>query len=168
LLAAVLLSGCAQGRQDTSAAAPATPDSSPAVTSSATPSPASTEPAGHDHEGEGTLYYTPGPSTEPTREAAELAERFARLWARPTAPPGQWFDDLAPLCTSTLATDLRTADPANAPTSRITGKPKSVISRTGEAVFEVPTAGGTLVIGALDVPGEGWRVAKVDFRRPGA
>lgn len=159
-LAALLLSGCAAGSTGDSAV-----PSQPATGAAASGSPAPTESAGRDDEG-GDLDYTPGPSQPPSATARALAERFGRLWARREVNADEWWQDLRPLCTPALHEKLRGTDPGNVPADEITGPPEPVLSRRGEAVFHLPAgSSGTLILGAADVPGQGWRVASVDFKR---
>lgn len=161
-LAALTLSGCAGGP----AGGPAPSETTSVETGlAASGSPALTEPAGRDDDG-GTLDYTPGPAQPPPPAARALAERFGRLWARRKVNADVWWQDLRPLCTPALHEKLRDTDPENVPAGEITGPPEPVLSRRGEAVFHLPAGSeGTLILGTADVPGQGWRVATVDFRR---
>lgn len=154
-----MLGGCGAGPGADPAPQP------PLAGSLPSPRPSAPESAGHDDAG-GELDYTPGPSRPAAPAARALAEKFARLWARHQVSAEMWWRDLEPLCTEALHAKLRGTDPANIPADAITGAAKPVLSRRGEAVFHLRSrGGGTLILGIADLPGAGWRVATVDFRR---
>jgi hypothetical protein len=161
-LAALMLSSCVGGPP----AAPAPSSETPiGAASGVTRSPAPTESPGRDDEG-GDLDYTPGPSQPAPAPARALAERFGRLWTRRQVNADVWWQDLRSLCTPALHEKLRGTDPASVPADEITGPPEPVFSRRGEAAFHLAAGrAGTLILGTADVPGHGWRVATVDFRR---
>jgi hypothetical protein len=157
----LVLGGCAG---DPSGAPTAPITVSPAASSvSETPS---LEPPGHDDDG-ADLIYTPGKPVDPAPAAALRARRFAERWARPDLPPDRWWSDLAPLSAEQLAELLRDTDPANVSATRVTGAPKATTSVPDDAVFEVPTDQGMLVLGLHKTAGK-WRVVRIiDFRPSG-
>lgn len=160
LAGALTLGGCATSPQ------PSTTTTSAATEPSASTDPPATEPPGHDDDG-ADLIYTPGARVEPEAEAKTLATRFAERWARPKLTADKWWRALAPLSGDSLAELLRDTDPANVPATEVTGAPKATTSVRGDAVFEVPTNEGTLVLGLHKADGK-WRVIRIiDFRSSG-
>ena len=154
--ASVVLGGCAAGPTQPGADS-APPPASPSA-SSATPS-GWTEPPGHDDDG-ADLMYTPGAPVPPAAEAASIARRFAERWARPDQPADRWWKALKPLSGPRLAELLRDTDPANVRATKITGDPQATTSVPGDAVFEVPTDTGTLILG-VNKTDDGWRVVRI-------
>ena len=98
-------------------------------------------------------------------DAIGIAAAFAQAWARPQLPASDWWAALAPLCETSLAARLRTANPANVPATAVTGAPRTAGPVTADAAtFAVVTDAGILSVGVTHTPA-GWRVSAMDFTR---
>ncbi|MGC4876217.1 hypothetical protein ACLQ26_08150 [Micromonospora sp. DT43] len=145
----LVTAGCTRPQVPSPAGRP--PSSAPA------PASASVDPHGEDDSAE-------GPTAAPG-QAAPAAARFAKAWARPRLSADTWWKEIAPLCESGFATQLRTVDPGNIPATRITGSPRVVAAPADRSArYAVPTDAGTLLVTVTDLEGT-WLVSGNDFER---
>jgi hypothetical protein len=106
---------------------------------------------------------TPPAPAPPAPEALDVANAWARAWVN--HPDGmtsdEWAAQLAPLTTDEFVPQLRTVDPANIPSTAVTG-PATPTSSTGRVVeVDVPTDGAVLHLTVIATPA-GWRVSAYD------
>jgi hypothetical protein len=103
---------------------------------------------------------TPPSSAPPAPEALNVASAWARAWVH--HPPGMssedWVAQLAPLTTEEFIPQLRTVDPANIPSTAVTGPPTSTSSTARAVELNIPTDGAVLHLTLIATP-EGWRVS---------
>jgi hypothetical protein len=105
----------------------------------------------------------PPATTTAAPEALAVAEAWARAWVN--HPQGmtneQWTAQLAPLTTEEYLPQLRTVDPANIPSTAVTGKaePITASARAVEATVPTDRAKLRLTVIATDA---GWRVSAYD------
>lgn len=108
------------------------------------------------------------PTTLPLSAAAPAALGVAQRWATAWAnhPPGmtgaQWSDQLRPYTTDEYLPVLASVDPANIPSSRVTGPPRAVEVRPESLRVQVPTDAVTLQLLLVQVGPDDWRVAGYD------
>ena len=104
------------------------------------------------------------PLTAAPQEALGVAQRWATAWA--THPAGitgaQWSDALRPYTTDEYLPTLAEVDPANIPSSRVTGTPRAVEVRPESMRVAVPTDAVTLQLLLVQVGPGDWRVAGYD------
>jgi len=106
---------------------------------------------------------TPPAPAPPAPEALDVANAWARAWVN--HPAGmtneQWVAQLAPLTTDEFIPQLQTVDPANIPSTTVTG-PATPTSSTARAVeANVATDGAVLHLTVIATP-VGWRVSAYD------
>jgi len=103
---------------------------------------------------------TPPSSAPPAPEALNVANAWARAWVN--HPPGmtsdEWVAQLAPLTTDEFIPQLRTVDPANIPSTAVTGPPTPTSSTARAVELNIPTDGAVLHLTLVATP-EGWRVS---------
>jgi|SRR5215470_3417027 len=103
---------------------------------------------------------TPPSSAPPAPEALNVANAWARAWVH--HPPGMtsqdWVAQLAPLTTDEFIPQLSTVDPANIPSTAVTGPPTPTSSTARAVELDVPTNGAVLHLTLIATP-EGWRVS---------
>lgn len=103
---------------------------------------------------------TPPSSAPPAAEALNVANAWARAWVN--HPQGMTSDDwvaqLAPLTTDEFIPQLRTVDPANIPSTAVTGPPTPTSSTARAVELNVPTDGVVLHLTLIATPA-GWRVS---------
>ena len=102
---------------------------------------------------------TPPAPAPAAPEALDVANAWARAWVN--HPDGmtneQWVAQLAPLTTDEYLPQLRTVDPANIPSTAVTG-PATPVTATAKAVeVDVDTDGARLHLTVIATP-VGWRV----------
>lgn len=102
----------------------------------------------------------------PVAGAVVTATRFAEAWARPALPADRWWAGVSPWCEQGFANTLRTADPANVPATRTTGRPRPDMAARDFVVYTVQTDGGMLTIRVAALAGR-WLVTEIDFQRAG-
>jgi hypothetical protein len=113
----------------------------------------------------------PVPELEPTTlpvsaapaAALQVASRWARAWVR---PPGgttsaKWLDGLRTTTTDEYLGVLAGVDPANIPSTKVTGAAKAVSVAPRSLRVQVPTDALTLVVTVVDTD-TGWRVSGYD------
>lgn len=106
---------------------------------------------------------TPPVSAPAAPEALNVANAWARAWVN--HPDGmtseEWVAQLAPLTTEEFLPQLQTVDPANIPSTAVTGQatPTTATARVVEA--DVPTDGAVLHLIVIATPA-GWRVSAYD------
>lgn len=104
------------------------------------------------------------PSTLPLSRAPgaalQVAQRWTQAWLRPkpSVTARQWLDGLRPYTDEEYLGVLEGVDPANIPSTRVTGDPKPVEVRERSVEVEVPTDALTLRLLVVDTA-DGWRVA---------
>jgi hypothetical protein len=130
---------------------PSSAGSAGQTTSRATSTPRSSLPA---------VTTTPPSSAPPAPEALNVANAWARAWVN--HPPGMtsqdWVAQLAPLTTEEFIPQLSTVDPANIPSTAVTGPPTPTSSTARAVEADVPTDGAVLHLTLIATP-EGWRVS---------
>jgi hypothetical protein len=96
----------------------------------------------------------------PAPEALAVAEAWARAWVNhPDGITGeQWAAQLAPLTTEELLPQLRTIDPANIPSTAVTGKAEPVASSARAVEVRITTDGAQLRLTVI-ATSAGWRVS---------
>jgi hypothetical protein len=103
---------------------------------------------------------TPPSSAPPAPEALNVANAWARAWVH--HPPGMtsqdWVAQLAPLTTDEFIPQLSTVDPANIPSTAVTGPPVPTSSTARAVELDIPTDGALLHLTLIATP-EGWRVS---------
>ncbi|WP_433082791.1 hypothetical protein ACQP1P_02770 [Dactylosporangium sp. CA-052675] len=105
----------------------------------------------------------PAPSlSKGAADAATVATRFAKAWLRKPGVTGdQWRAGLKPDASTDLMASLADTDPADVPTSTITGTAQ-LQANGATTVARVPAEGGTIVLG-LQVSGGRWQVTSLDW-----
>jgi hypothetical protein len=103
------------------------------------------------------------PSAAPPA-ALGVAQRWASAWAdHPAGVSGaQWSDRLRPYTTDEYLPVLASVDPANVPSSRVTGPPRAVEVHPESLRVDVPTDAVTLQLLVVQVGQGDWRVAGYD------
>ncbi|MFR9806462.1 hypothetical protein ACL02T_29860 [Pseudonocardia sp. RS010] len=110
---------------------------------------------------------TPAPTTtsdapaEPSSPRA-VAEQFAKLWAAPDLPAGEWLGRLLPLSTDEYGSVvLAQIDPQNVPARAVAGSPRVISQAQGTTDVAVPMDTMTLRVELVDIGGGTWRVSDV-------
>lgn len=132
-----------------------------ATTSSTQPSRAtSTAPSGTQRPAVTT---TPPAQAPPAPEALAVASAWANAWVNHPAgiTSEQWTAQLAPLTTDEFIPQLRTIDPANIPSTRVTGPPTPTKSTAKAVELDIVTDGAVLHLTVIATPA-GWRVSAYD------
>jgi hypothetical protein len=150
----------ASARFNSSSAAADSRTSSPErASTSSTPSSTTSKAATTTTSTPAVTTTTPS-SVPPAPEAVNVASAWARAWVN--HPPGitndQWVAQLAPLTTEEFLPQLRTVDPANIPSTAVTGPPTPTSSTGKAAEFDIATDGAVLHLTLIATP-EGWRVS---------
>jgi hypothetical protein len=103
------------------------------------------------------------PSAAP-QAALGVAQRWASAWAdHPAGTTGdQWSNRLRPYTTDEYLPVLASVDPANVPSSRVTGPPQAVEVHPESLRVDVPTDAVTLQLLVVQVGPGDWRVAGYD------
>ncbi|ATY17230.1 hypothetical protein CU254_42345 (plasmid) [Amycolatopsis sp. AA4] len=136
--------GCATGERDTA-------DHSPAATSATALVPVN--PA------------TVPPSAADQAAATSTALQWAQRWLRPAegVQSGQWIAGLQPLSTPEAVTQLRTVDPQNVDSTRITGPAAIHSAMPDDITVDVPTDAVTVRVVVVRAEGRwlvnGWNPA---------
>jgi hypothetical protein len=103
---------------------------------------------------------TSPPQAPPAPEALAVAEAWARAWVN--HPEGmtseEWVAQLVPLTTEEFLPQLRSIDPANIPSSAVTGKAEPVSSSARAVEVSIVTDGATLRLTVIATDA-GWRVS---------
>jgi hypothetical protein len=101
----------------------------------------------------------PSPAV-PAPEALAVAEAWARAWVNHPAgmTSEQWVAQLVPLTTDEFLPQLRTVDPANIPSTAVTGKAEP-ISSSARAVDVMITTNGAKLMLTVIATDAGWRVS---------
>lgn len=107
----------------------------------------------------------PAPAA-PSPEGLAAAEAWGRAWV--DHPPGtdsqQWLQRLRPYTTDEFITVMSSVDPANVPSTEVSGPAAPLESTSGSMDVRLPTNAGDLEILVIRT-GQGWKVAdytKVD------
>jgi hypothetical protein len=104
------------------------------------------------------------PPPELTPTVLGVAQRWATAWA--DHPPGmtgdQWSNRLRPYTTDEYLPVLASVDPANVPSSRVTGPPRAVEVHPESLRVDVPTDAVILQLLVVQVGPGDWRVAGYD------
>ena len=99
-------------------------------------------------------------SAPPAQAALDVATQWAQKWVH--HPDGmkaaEWLDALRPLTTEEYLAVMATVEPANIPSTKVTGPPVAKESYTTSVKVTLPTDGGDLDITLISTP-QGWRVA---------
>jgi hypothetical protein len=95
--------------------------------------------------------------------ALDVAARWSAAWLRPAegTTAQQWLEGLRPTTTQEYLGVLSGVDPANIPSTRVTGEPRAVRVAPRSVEVEVPTDALTLIVLVVDSE-NGWRVAGYD------
>lgn len=97
---------------------------------------------------------------EPDPVALEIAGKWAAAWVE--HPDGitneQWLEGLRPYTTKEYLPVMSTVDPANIPSTKVTGEPSAASSFSKSVKAIVPTDGVRLLLTVVRTD-EGWRVA---------
>jgi hypothetical protein len=90
----------------------------------------------------------------------DVAKSWGQAWVNhPTGVTNaQWLDGLRPFTTEEQLTEMNTVEPANIPSTRITGEPAAVESFTSSVKVKLGTDAGDLLVTVIETP-DGWRVA---------
>lgn len=111
----------------------------------------------------GPITTTPPEPAEVDPDALAVASAWASAWV--THPDGmtneQWTAQLAPFTTEEFLPQLASVDPANIPSTEVTGQPKPSRSTTSAVEVDVPTDGATLHLTLVSTP-NGWQIAAYD------
>jgi hypothetical protein len=103
------------------------------------------------------------PVSQAPRAALDVATRWTTAWLRP--PDGtstqKWLDGLRATTTDEYLGVLNGVDPANIPSTKVTGAPRPVRVAARSVRVEVPTDALTLVVLVVNTE-NGWRVAGYD------
>lgn len=128
-----------------------------AVDGSTTPTPTELPPVPE-------LTPTTLPVSKAPAAALDVARRWARAWLRPAdgTTAQQWLDGLRPLTTDEYLGVLSSVDPANIPSTAITGPIRAVAVSPQSVRVEVPTDAAKLIVVVVDDAPAGWRVADYD------
>jgi hypothetical protein len=132
-------SGTPTGPAGTVNPAPANGGSTPAVTPTVSPKPAT--PGGAQH-------------------AVQVALAFTQAWADHVKPAAQWLAAVSRYADPEFAAQLKSTDPANVPASRVTGPPSATSVFYASASVEVPTDAGVVVVQLIS-DGHTWRVVDI-------
>lgn len=106
----------------------------------------------------------PPRALDPSAPAPAAALTVARSWVQAflTVPKGinsaRWAEQLRPYTTDELFPELSSVDPANVPTAKITGEPRTVSFSASSAEVDVPTSVVVVRLLLVSTP-TGWRVA---------
>ncbi len=104
------------------------------------------------------------PLSAAPQAALGVAQRWATAWA--DHPPGvtgaEWSQRLAPYTTEEYLPVLASVDPANVPSSRVTGPPQAVEVHPDSLRVDVPTDAVTLQVLVVQIGPGDWRVAGYD------
>jgi hypothetical protein len=96
----------------------------------------------------------------PAPEALAVAEAWARAWVN--HPAGmtneEWTAQLAPLTTEEFLPQLHTVDPANIPSTTVTGKAEPITASARAVEVKIATDGAELRLTVI-ATGAGWRVS---------
>lgn len=103
----------------------------------------------------------PTPSLAPAApEALAVAEAWARAWVN--HPDGmtseEWTAQLAPLTTEEFLPQLRSVDPANIPSTAVTGKAEPITASARAVEAKISTDGAELRLTVIATDA-GWRVS---------
>jgi hypothetical protein len=103
---------------------------------------------------------------EPAPEALDVAREWAEAWVN--HPEGttseEWLEGLKPYTDEEYMVELATVDPANVPSTEVTGDPEATESFTNSLTVSLPTDGVTLSIKLIATP-DGWRVISYEEAR---
>ena len=104
------------------------------------------------------------PLSAAPQEALGVAQRWASAWVTHPAgvAPEQWSAAMRPYTTDEYLPTLADVDPANIPSSRVTGPPRAVEVRPESVRVVVPTDAVTLQLLLVQVGSGDWRVAGYD------
>jgi hypothetical protein len=103
----------------------------------------------------------PSPSTAPPApESLAVAEAWARAWVHHPAgmTSEEWAAQLVPLTTEELLPQLSTVDPANIPSTTVTGKAEVITSSARAVDVKIATDGAELRLTVIATD-TGWRVS---------
>lgn len=137
---------------------PSAPPAGPPVTGVEPP------PAPPPAPGSEPLPPPPVQAPVPEPPPREAARRFAQLWVDTDVSPRVWLTRLQPLCTDEYGSVvLPQVDPADIPSTRLTGEVRLVRNSSRNAEVEVGLDHDvTIAVELVDVSGGGtWRVASV-------
>ena len=106
---------------------------------------------------------TPPVSAPAAPEALNVANAWARAWVNHPAGMNseEWVAQLAPLTTEEFLPQLQTVDPANIPSTTVTGPATSTTATARVVEADVPTDGAVLHLIVIATPA-GWRVSAYD------
>lgn len=111
----------------------------------------------------GAVTTTPPAPATAAPEALDIASAWAKAWVN--HPPGitneQWTAQLAPLTTDEFIPQLRTIDPANIPSTAVTGPPTPTKATAKAVELDITTDGAILHLTVIATPA-GWRVSAYD------
>jgi hypothetical protein len=145
------------GVQTSQTPAPATRTTSGSGGASAAPPPSVSSIA------QRTVTTTPPVSAPPAQEALNVGTAWARAWV--DHPAGitseQWVAKLAPMTTEEFIPQLRTVDPANIPSTTVTGTAKPTSSTASAVELDIATDAVMLHLTVIATPA-GWRVSAYD------
>lgn len=103
----------------------------------------------------------PPAATAPNPEGLAVVDRWGRQWVN--HPSGtnaqQWLDGLRPHTTDEFLTVMASVDPANVPSTVVTGPPSAVESTATSMQVRLPTNAGDVEVLVIRTP-KGWRVAQ--------
>jgi len=101
----------------------------------------------------------PSPAA-PAPEALAVAEAWARAWVNHPAgmTSEEWTAQLVPLTTEEFLPQLRTVDPANIPSTVVTGKAEVITSSASAVDVKIATDGAELRLTVIATDA-GWRVS---------
>ncbi|MFR9729523.1 hypothetical protein ACL03H_09865 [Saccharopolyspora sp. MS10] len=103
---------------------------------------------------------TPVAPAPPDPAGVRVVEAWGQKWA--THPPGtaapEWVEGLRPYTTDEFITVMASVDPANVPSTRITGPATPVRSTATSMGVRLPTDAGEIEVDVMKTP-QGWRVS---------
>ncbi|MCA1192543.1 MULTISPECIES: hypothetical protein [unclassified Saccharopolyspora] len=105
------------------------------------------------------------PNTPPAPAPADPAglhvvEAWGAKWAThpPGTPAGKWVESLRPYTTDEFITVMTSVDPANVPSTRITGPAVPLSSTANSIAARLPTDAGDIEVDVMRTE-QGWRVS---------
>ncbi|MEU6128166.1 hypothetical protein ABZ805_03230 [Saccharopolyspora sp. NPDC047091] len=103
---------------------------------------------------------TPPAPVPPDPAGLRVVEAWGAKWAThpPGTPAGKWVESLRPYTTDEFITVMTSVDPANVPSTRITGPAVSLSSTANSIAARLPTDAGDIEVDVMRTE-QGWRVS---------
>ncbi|MFC8503151.1 hypothetical protein ACFUC1_12380 [Pedococcus sp. NPDC057267] len=113
---------------------------------------------------------TPTAASTPDKGSpVQVATAFVSAWATTTAGEQAWLTGMKPWATPKLANSMNGTDPAQVPATKVTGDARLTATKGRTATVSVPTDGGRIAVGLVQVAGA-WKADTLapDDAPPGA